>query len=256
MRRAVASGVVFSVAIAVILAVLLTGIFSALVGLLVAVVVIVGGSSAWVGYVQRSFARAASTVVEDLGRPVRPNEQPVMHNALEGVAILTGVRVPELKVLDSESANAMVASDGEHSTVVVTSGLLQRCRPVEAEVIAAELLCRVRDDSARYCTLAAGLPAVLRRACGVDETALVGLLGDQRAVHADADAVSITRYPPGLVSVLEWMIDAGTRVDGVAPATAALWIAPAVGADEGVATSLDRTVNQPLEYRMSVMREL
>lgn len=255
MRRTMVVGAVASIVVGILLGIASAVATGVLVGLLVAVAVMVVASSAWVTHVQRNFAGVVSRVVEGLGREAGPDEQPAMLNALEGVAILTGVAVPGLRVLDSQAANAMVASDGERSVVVVTSGLLREFRPVESEAIAAELLCRVRDGSARYCTLAVGLPALLRRVGGFDGTNLAGLLGEQRAVHADAEAVAITRYPPGLICVFERMIDAGTRVDGVDPATAPLWIAPAVGAEGGVAESLDRTVNQPLEYRMAVMLE-
>lgn len=256
MRRALVVGVVASVVVGLLLTGLAAIMSNALIGLLLGVVVIMVGAAAWVLHVQRSFAEAATAVVGELGRPVSDAEQPAFCNALDGVAIRTGVKAPELRVLETNSANALVASDGELSTVVVTSGLLDLCRTVESEVIAAELLCRVRDDSARYGTLAAGLTPMMRRASGIDDGAVAELLGEQRAVRSDADAVALTRYPPGLVSAFEQMAEVGTVVQGASPGTAPLWIAPAVGVAQGVAASVDRTVNQPLGYRIAVLREL
>lgn len=256
MRRALVVGIVGSAVAGLLVLVLLAVAVHVLVGLLVGVVVMVGGAAAWVAHVQQGFAKVVGVVVGDLGHPVSEGQQPALNNALDGVAILTGVRSPELRVLELDSANAMIASDGEESTVVVTTGLLEGCRTVESEVIAAELLCRVRDGSARYNTLAAGLTPMLRRAAGIDEESVAGLLGEQRAVHSDADAVAVTRYPPGLVSAFERMAAAGTSVEVAPPATAPLWIAPAVGIGKGVAASVDRTVNQPLDYRIAVLREL
>ena len=46
------------------------------------------------------------------------------------------------------------------------------------------------------------------------------------------------------------------QLSRVPVSTAALWIAPAVGAPEGVEESIDRTVNQPIEYRVAVLSEL
>lgn len=256
MRRALVVGVVGSAVGGLLMLVVLAVAVNVLIGLLVGVVVMVGGAAAWVSHVQQGFATAAEAVVGDLGHPVSEVEQPAMSNSLAGVAILTGVRSPELRVLEADSANAMVVSDGEESTVVVTTGLLEGCRTVESEVIAAELLCRVRDGSARYGTLAAGLTPMLRRVTGIDEVSVADLLGEQRAVHADADAVAVTRYPPGLVAAFERMAEAGTWVEGAPPATAPLWIAPAVGVANGVAASVDDAVNQPLDYRIAVLREL
>jgi hypothetical protein len=150
----------------------------------------------------------------------------------------------------------MVAADGGASTVVVTSGLLDGARTVEMEVLAAELLCRVRDGSARFGTVAAGLPGAMRAAAGLGPVAVAATLGEQRAARTDADAVSVTRYPPALIAALERMEERGTRVEGVDPATAALWIAPAVDATAGVDPAVDRTANQPLDYRIAVLREL
>lgn len=256
MRRALVVGAVGSAVVGLLVMALLAVVANVLAGLLVGVAVMVGGAAAWVAYVQKGFANVVAAVVGDLGHPVSDDQQPALSNALDGVAILTGVRSPQLRVLELDPANAMVASDGEESTVVVTTGLIEGCRTVELEVVAAELLCRVRDGSARYGTLAAGLTPILRRAAGIDEESVADLLGEQRAVHADADAVAVTRYPPGLVAAFERMAVAGTRVHGARAATAPLWIAPAVGIAEGVNDAVDRTVNQPLDYRIAVLREL
>ncbi len=256
MRRAVMVGVVASVVVGLVLLVIVSLALNVLLGLLLGVVVMVVGSAAWLSYVRGGFGNVVAAVTDGLGEVVSEADQPGWCNALDGVAILTGVAKPEVRLLDVDAANAMVASDGRDSTVIVTRGLLEVCRTIESEVIAADLLCRVRDESARYATLAAGLPSLLGRAAGIDEASLVQVLGEQRAVHTDADAVAVTKYPPGLVSALERMNSAGTRLEGVSPATAALWIAPAFGPSAGVDASVDRTINQPLDYRIAVLREL
>ena len=142
------------------------------------------------------------------------------------------------------------------STVVVTSGLLEGARTVEMEVLAAELLCRVRDGSARFGTVAAGLPGVVRAAAGRGPPRSPRPWASSGRRAPTADAVSVTRYPPALIAALERMAEQGTRVDGADPATAALWIAPAVDAAAGVDPAVDRTANQPLDHRIAVLREL
>jgi heat shock protein HtpX len=54
-------------------------------------------------------------------------------------------------------------------------------------------------------------------------------------------AVSLTRYPPGLVTALEKMNQSTTAVRGASPAIAHLWLVPPGGA---------------LEERIGVLREL
>lgn len=246
-RRALLVGIVAAVLVAVLVAV----IGLPLVGLLVLVVGIAG----WVLFVRSGFERAHEHVVGPLGTPVSAGDRESFRNALEGVAILTGVRAPRLRLIDTTSANAMVAADRDAATVVVTAGLLEGGRTVEYEVLAAELLCRVRDGSARFGTVAAGLPAALRWAGGLSAARVAETLGDQRASRGDVDAVAITRYPPGLIAAFEAMTGRGTDVSAAA-ATAPLWIAPAVGTSHGVDPAVDRTANQPLDYRIAVLREL
>ena len=198
LRRALVSGVIASVVLAGIIGLILIFTVGVLLGLVVGVVLFVGASAGWMLYVQSAFGDAASSVLEGGGAAAGEDEYPSFRNALEGVAILTGVRVPALRVLDHGSANAMVAQGlEEDATVVVTTGLLENCRIVEAEVLAAELLCRVRDGSARYCTLAAGLPGPVRAAAGLDGGAVAALIGDRSDVGEDGGDLPPRALDPG-----------------------------------------------------------
>ncbi|MFV0317783.1 MAG: hypothetical protein ACK5O2_12585 [Microthrixaceae bacterium] len=256
-RRALVVGVAAAVVVGIVLGAVLVVVANVVVGLLVAVAIMVIGAGAWALYVQSAMAGAADAVLDGLGTEVGPGEHESLRNALDGVAILTGVKVPTLRVLVGDSANAMAIQGlDEDSTVVVTSALLDGCRVVEAEALAAELLCRVRDGSARYLALASGLPAAVRSAAGITEASVAAAIGEQRAVHGDADAVSVTRYPPALQSALERMASTGTAVSAASPGTAALWIAPAVGTERGVPEAVARSVNQDLGYRIAALREL
>ncbi len=241
-------GVLAAIVVGVLVALLVTPILG------IALLVVAG--AAWMLWIQSSVNAAKDAVVGSLGSPVDPDSMVAFRNALNGVAILTGVSEPDLRLIDSPAANAMIAADGDTSTVVITAGLLEGQGTVQKEVLAAELLCRLRDGSARLGTLAAGLPPLVRRAAGLGPASLASTLGDQRATRTDFDAVAVTRYPPGLIEAFESMAERGTAVPGADPETAPLWIAPAVGLDAGVHPEVERTANQPLEYRISVLREL
>ena len=256
-RRALASGAVGVVVAALVLGLLLSLLaLNLLVSVLLAVMVMVVAGAIWVLLVQSAFAAAEDRVLADIGREPAAGDLPGLRNALESVALLTGVPEPGLRVVDSPVANAMVTSGAESGTVVVTAGLLDDHSAVEAEVLAAELLCRLRDGSARYATLVAGLPPLVRSAAGLSDSALVAEFGDQWALREDLEAVSVTRYPPGLISAFERMRDRGTGVEGVAVGTAPLWIAPALGPEQGVDPAVDRIVNQSIDYRIDALREL
>ncbi len=248
-RRALGVGVVAAVVLGVVAGLLV----SWWAGLLVAVVL----AAAWWLWVRSLLAAALDRAVEASGAvAVEPADVPSLHNALDGVSVLAGVPLPSLHRIDVQAANAFCAAGAEDAAVVVTAGLLEGLRPTELEVVAAELLCRVRDGSARVGTLAAGLPTWLCQLCGLGPRSLAAVIGDQRATRADLEALSITRYPPALISVLDRMEAAGTAVPGARPASAPLWLAPAVGSDEGVDPVLDATTNQPLSHRIAVLREL
>lgn len=82
----------------------------------------------------------------------------------------------------------------------------------------------------------------------------------RRELLADLDAVSLTRYPPGLISALEKLRDHGTVVHSGSPATAHLWIEtplPRAGPD-GRLSWLGRLfdTHPPLEERIQALREL
>ncbi|MGI9578265.1 MAG: hypothetical protein ACR2OH_08715 [Microthrixaceae bacterium] len=247
-RRALVVGTLLAVAAAVLLAVL--------VHIVIGVVVLILFAAVWGLWVQRAFAGAEEEVLASLGEPVPEGDLPGLRNALEGVSLLTGVAEPSIRLIDVERANAMATASADGATVVVTSGLIAQGSAVEAEVLAAELLCRIRDGSARYGTLLAGLPPIMRMASGISEASFAELLGEQSALRGDFDAVTVTRYPPGLIATFERMQDTGTELPEAPPATAALWIAPAVNPGRGVDESIDRVANQPIEYRIAALREL
>jgi hypothetical protein len=252
-RRAMAVGGVGAVVIGVVVAVL--------VSIVLGVVMMVVLGAAWVAVVTSSLRGARGRVLDEVvgavgGQVVGPSDHPRLHEALAGIVVMVGVPEPEVVVLDSDAANAMVVADSDGAAVAVTRGLLEGITWVELEALAAEMLCRLRDGSARYTTLAAGLPGPLAAVAGLTPAAVADVLGDQRAVRADLDVVEVTRYPPAVISALASMQARGTEVAAAPPASAALWVAPAVGADRGVDDAVDRTTNQPLDYRIAALREL
>lgn len=256
-RRALLVGVVTLAVLALVVAVVVAVLVAALSGIAAGLVILAAGAAAWVLLVRSQFATAADRVLAGVpDAPLAEVDAPRWHNALSGVALLTGVKVPSVRVVDVPVANAMVVSDQRSSTVVVTAGLLDGAGPVELEVLAAELLCRVRDGSARFTTLTAGLPTWLGRVAGLTAARAVELFGDQRSSRLDIEAVTVTSYPPGLISALDRMARLGTQVPGAASSTAALWIAQPVADPHNGDDTVNTKLHQPLDYRIAVLQEL
>ncbi len=88
----------------------------------------------------------------------------------------------------------------------------------------------------------------------------------RRESLADLTAVTMTRYPPGLISALEKLRDDTTVVHSASKATAHLWIESPLGtspetvvnAREGRFAGFNRLfmTHPPLEDRIAALREL
>jgi heat shock protein HtpX len=82
----------------------------------------------------------------------------------------------------------------------------------------------------------------------------------RRETLADITGISLTRYPPGLISALEKLRDDRTVVHSASRATAHLWIESPVArvAEEGKLAWLGRLfdTHPPIEERIQALREL
>ena len=191
--------------------------------------------------------------------PSSADDQPRLANVVEGVCLLVGVEEPTLVVAPSAAANATAfGRRPDRSTVVVTQGLLDSLGRIELEAVVARLLTQIRDGRTAYLTTTVttlGLPALLAPAlwplvqARVQREASTGSDFDD-----DAEAVRLTRYPPGLAGALEAMAAAGVRT-AVPRVTWPLWLADpradAAAAPEGLPDH-----RADLETRVTVLREL
>jgi len=183
---------------------------------------------------------------------------PRLENVVDGVCLLVGVPVSELAVAPSAAANATVfGRRPDRSTLVVTQGLLDALNRIELEAVVARLLTQIRDGRAAYLTTAVttvGFPALLWpglwplvRARSEREASTGSDFDD------DAEAVRLTRYPPGLANALETMSGAGVRTDA-ARVTWPLWLADPRAAGARQPDELP-DYRADLETRVAVLRE-
>ena len=190
--------------------------------------------------------------------------------------------------------------DPKHAAIAVTTGLLAKMNRIELEAILAHELSHVKNYDILVSTLAVTLVGVIvliadwslrfifwggRRSRDTDSSggagasaafAVIGLVllvlapivakvmqfavSRRRESLADVTGVSLTRYPPGLISALEKLRDDGTVVHSGSRATAHLWIeSPVARADsEGRLAWLGRMMDThpPIDERIAALREL
>ncbi len=187
-----------------------------------------------------------------------------------------------------------------HAAVVVTTGLLSAMSRVELEAVLAHELTHVKNLDILASTLAATMvggvalvadwalrflwwggprhrdeeraggpgPAAAVAVVGLVPLALAPIAGwlmrravdSRRELVADVSGVSLTRYPPALISALEKLRAGTTVVHSGSAGTAHLWIAAPVARDdsEGRLAWMGRLfdTHPPLEERIQALREL
>jgi heat shock protein HtpX len=123
-------------------------VFGLVVALLVALVMSIGS------YRYGDRIVLAST----RAREVTPQDQPRLHNIVEGLAIAAGTPKPRVYVVPEQAPNAFATGrDPEHSSIAVTRGLLETMNRVELEGVIAHELAHVVDRDILVGTVVATL---------------------------------------------------------------------------------------------------
>ena len=144
-----------------------------------------------------------------------------LHNLTEGLSVAAGVPKPDLYVIDDPAPNAMACGRSPRTAaVVVTQGLLDDLTRIELEGVLAHELSHIRSLDILPATVAAVLAAPL------GPRAVAWVVPPGREASADAQGVSITRYPPGLLSALEKIELSTERMRPRSRTIAHLWLVP------------------------------
>ncbi len=195
-------------------------------------------------------------------RPADEGSYRQLHNVVEGVALAAGLPKPRVYVVKDAAPNAFATGrDPEHAAIAVTEGLLAKLDRDELEGVIAHEMSHVKNRDTLVMTLAVTLVGVVilladfliralwwggassndRRGGGAGAPiALLGIvllvlapfvaklmqfaISRQREFLADAEAINLTRYPPGLIGALKKLRDDRTVVRSASRATAHLWI--------------------------------
>jgi len=168
---------------------------------LVALVVAVLTGFWWLGalllglWIVKTVAEALWTDVVILkrlrARRLHAHEAPRLVNLVSGIAGDLGVGSPRLYVLDSDGANALIASGGANGILAVTKPLVDDFTRTELEAVVAHCLLRLHSKNFVYSNLAARWSDL-----GAGLAPRVGIADDVKAA-------ALTRYPPALAAAIE-----------------------------------------------------
>lgn len=91
-------------------------------------------------------------------RAVSPEEEPRLHNVVEGLAIAAGIPKPRVFVVPERAPNAFATGrDPEHASIAVTQGLLETMTRVELEGVIAHEMAHIQDRDILVGTVVATL---------------------------------------------------------------------------------------------------
>jgi heat shock protein HtpX len=91
-------------------------------------------------------------------RPVTADEQPRLHNIVDGLSIAAGIPKPRVYVVPEVAPNAFATGrDPEHASIAVTDGLLKTMSRVELEGVVGHELAHVVDRDILVGTVVATL---------------------------------------------------------------------------------------------------
>jgi heat shock protein HtpX len=204
--------------------------------------------------------RTAETQLRALGaRPADPEEHARFHNVVQGLSLAGGIPEPALYVVDDEALNVACVADGDQSAIVATTGLLTALDRIGLEAVMAAAVCRLRSGDAAAATLGAALfgPMLAGPASRLFEPAVaIGfrrLLPTDRELVVDRAAVTLTRYPPGLLAAFTAFRSGTVKTRSSSPASEHLWLVPPSAAEAKPRGVVSPT---PLDLRIDVLAEL
>jgi heat shock protein HtpX len=145
----------------IVLAVLFLGAIGYAVGLLWfsgPVGMVVAGGIAIVLSLSSYFYGDRMVLASSHARQVTPEQEPRLHNVVEGLAIAAGVPKPRVYIVPEVAPNAFATGrDPEHSSIAVTQGLLDTMNRVELEGVIGHEMSHVVDRDILVGTIVATL---------------------------------------------------------------------------------------------------
>lgn len=188
-------------------------------------------------------------------KEISKKDNPRLFRIVENLSITEGLPTPKIYIIDDKALNAFATGrDPEHSSVAVTSGLLEILNDKELEGVMAHELGHVKNYDIRVSMIVFALVAVVAIISDImirsvwfsddDDNQWIFLIGivaailapiaatmiqlsisRKREYLADATGALTTRYPEGLASALEKLKSGGTVLRAQNKSTAHLFFA-------------------------------
>lgn len=261
-------------------------------GIIIATVVAVSMSFFSYFYSDKVALKAANAV------PADEQEYRRLHNLVEGLCIASGLPKPKIYIVNDASPNAFAAGrNPKHCAIAVTTGLLEKMNRVELEGVLAHELSHIKNYDVLVSTIAVTavgavvilsqigsrftfygggrrrdndnnnqfnifmiLPLLLLILAPFAAKLLQFAISRNRECLADASAVQLTRYPPGLISALEKLKEDQSVVSKGSSVTASMWIEqPSNVGPNGEKPSFFAkafATHPPLEERIARLKEM
>ncbi len=257
----------FVVLITLVAAAIVLLVGGGIVGVVIAFLIAMG--LAWGSY----FNSDKIAIAASRAKPADETEYRRYHNLVEGLCIAAGLPKPKLYVVDDPAPNAFATGrNPKHSSVAVTTGLLEVMNRVELEGVLAHELSHVKNYDILVTTVAVtavgtialisdiglrfafwggmsdrrdnnGDSGPIGAVIAIASLAILMLapfagylmqmaMSRNREYLADASGVQLTRFPPGLISALEKLRDDHAVVHYATKATAQMWIEQPLETDE------------------------
>ena len=194
--------------------------------------------------------------------PIEKNDNPVLWNTVENLAITAGLPMPKVYITPELQINAFATGrDKEHAAIAVTAGALQRLDKSELQGVIAHELSHVGNRDILVSTVAAVLAGIVSLVAdiflrsvflgsmmgrrrnnseGGDIFFILGIvlsilapigtvliqlaISRRREALADASGVLLTRYPDGLISALRKIELDQTPMASAKDSTAHMWL--------------------------------
>ena len=260
------------------------------------IAVVVAVAMTWGSY----FSSDKIALSMSRAKPADPTRDRQLINVVESLSIAAGIPAPRVYVVEDSAPNAFATGrNPEHAAVAVTRGLQAKMSRDELEGVIAHELAHVKNRDTLVMTIAVTLVGVIvlladiflramwlggggrdndRGGGGAWPIAIIGLvllllspifaqmlqfaISRRREFLADAEAVLITRYPPGLIGALNKLKEDQTVVRTASRATAHLWIeepialSKAQGAKRSSGAWLNRmfATHPPLDDRIAALQ--
>lgn len=217
-RRAVTAVLVAPVLPALVLAVVLGALLAWWLAPLVLVVLTLAGAAwLWRAASTRPLVRLGAT---PLGSATRRSAR--LHNLVDGLCAVAGLPRPRVLVLADDGMNALVVgTSADTAALVVTQGLVEGLSRIEMEGVVAHQLSHIRRGDALVGAVAAVTAGPLVAWWPALGSRAAAALLDGREEPADAAAVGLTKFPPGLAAALDKMAE--HRIASRHPTLDLLW---------------------------------